>query len=100
MILPHNFTQIINQFEDSLTNKIVDQIIDKLSLLAINQKEENLLTDIQICENLQIPTSHFYKLKKKSKKATIILHVGGKWKSYNVECGSSIVVELEVPVNE
>ena len=69
MKLSHHILQAINEFEIILADRIVNQLLEVLSEKNLNQKEDELLTDLQICKIFQISTSHFYKLKKKHHKS-------------------------------
>ena len=76
MKLSHHILQAINEFETSLSDRITDQLFERLAEVSLNQNDEVLLTDEQLCTHLQISTSHFYKLKKKHKSTFPVYNVG------------------------
>jgi len=83
MNLSHHILQAINEFEINLTERIINQLFDKLSQEKLNQIDEVLLTDEKLCLHLQISTSHFYKLKKKYQSTFPVYNVG-KAKRYKL----------------
>ncbi|MCH7524127.1 MAG: helix-turn-helix domain-containing protein [Bacteroidetes bacterium] len=83
MKLSHLILQAINEFEVSLADKIVDQLFERLKQEDLTQGDEKLLTDEQLCNCLQISTSHFYKLKNKHKSNFPVYNVG-KTKRYKL----------------
>ena len=83
MKLSHHILLAINEFESSLANKIVDQLLEQLSKEKFTSNREELLSDEQLCNYLQISTSHFYQLKKKYK-STFPVYTVGKTKRYKL----------------
>ncbi len=83
MKLSHHILQAINEFEISLADKIVDQLYERLKHEDQNQRGEEFLSDEQLCNCLQISTSHFYKLKNKHKSNFPVYNVG-KAKRYKL----------------
>jgi predicted DNA-binding transcriptional regulator AlpA len=83
MNLSHHILQAINEFELNLSERIINQLFDKLSQEKLNQTNEVLLNDEELCQHLQISTSHFYKLKKKYRSIFPVYNVG-KAKRYKL----------------
>ena len=55
--------KVFTELENRITKRVLDGISQAL-ITANSQTNEKTLTDAELCEALQISTSHFYKLKK------------------------------------
>jgi len=87
MKLSHHILQAISQIEDRLANRIVNELLQKLNENKQCKDTEELLTDKQLCQSLQISISHFYKLKQKHKKSFPLYNFDGatRYKQSEVE---------------
>jgi len=87
MKLSHHILQAISEIEDRLIKKVVDELFQKLNQSQQCQDSEDLLTDKQLCQNLQISISHFYKLKQRHKKSFPVYNFDGarRYKQSEVE---------------
>jgi len=75
--LHHHLLKAASEFEASLSETIVSQLLEKLTTEDLACAHEELLTDEQLCLRLQISTSHFYKLKKKFHSTFPVYDIGG-----------------------
>lgn len=76
--LQHHILKAVNEFEANLADTIVSKLLQELTSADLTQtREEVLITDIQLCNHLQISTAHFYKLKKKHKSIFPVYDIGG-----------------------
>jgi len=63
--LHHHVLKALIELEANLADTIVSKLLQELNTADLSSSREELLTDEQLCNHLQISTSHFYKLKKK-----------------------------------
>ena len=76
--LHHHILKAVNEFEANLADTIVSKLLRELTSADLTQAhEEVLITDIQLCDLLQISPAHFYKLKKKYKSTFPVYDIGG-----------------------
>ncbi|GAB5565165.1 MAG: hypothetical protein Wins2KO_22280 [Winogradskyella sp.] len=84
--LSHHILKAVKEFETNLVDALVSRLLEQLAQRDLSQTPEEVLTDEQLCERLQISTSHFYKLKKKHKDFPVIDLGGAKrYKQSEVE---------------
>lgn len=84
----HHILKAVNEFESNLADTIVSKLVQELTSVDLTQtREEVLITDIQLCDLLQISTAHFYKIKKKHKSTFPVYNIGGakRYKQSEVE---------------
>lgn len=84
--LSHHILKAVKAFEANLVDTLASQLLEQLAKRDLSQMPEEVLTDEQLCERLQISTSHFYKLKKTYKDFPVI-NLGGakRYKQSEVE---------------
>lgn len=64
----HYFFKFLSQLENRLAEKVLSQLLENSPSFAMTiESKERLLTGDQLCEALQISTSHFYATKKRNK---------------------------------
>ena len=76
--LSYHILKAVKAFETNLVDALASQLLEQLAQCDLSRMPEEVLTDEQICERLQISTSHFYKLKKKYKNFPVIDLGGAK----------------------
>ncbi len=83
----HHLLKAASEFGANLSETIVSQLLEKLATEDLARQSEELLTDEQLCQRLQISTSHFYKLKKKYHSTFPVYDFGGakRYKQSEVE---------------
>ena len=83
----HNLLKTVSEFEANLAEAIAVKLLEQLNSMDLVRDREELLTDEQLCNRLQISTSHFYKLKKKYCKAFPMYNIDGakRYKQSEVE---------------
>jgi len=76
--LSHHILKVVQEFGADLADTIASKLLLELTSADLTQtQEEVLITDIQLCNLLQISTAHFYKLKKKHKSTFPVYDIGG-----------------------
>lgn len=85
--LSHHILKVVQEFEADLAETIVSKLLQELTSANSAETSEQLLIDEQLCEQLQISTAHFYKLKKKHKSTFPVYNIGGakRYKQSEVE---------------
>ncbi len=84
--LSHYILKAVSAFEANLVDALASRLLEQLADRDLTPMREEVLTDEQLCERLQISTSHFYKLKKKYKNFPVIDFGGAKrYKQSEVE---------------
>ncbi|MDG3582958.1 helix-turn-helix transcriptional regulator [Galbibacter pacificus] len=64
--LTYHLLKIITELEHRIAERVIVSLPD-LPASVVSTHNEKLLKDVELCDLLQISTSHFYKLKKKHK---------------------------------
>ena len=85
--LSHHILKVLSEFEANLADTIVRKFLQELTSADLPERRDELLTDEQLCNHLQISTAHFYKLKKKHKSIFPVYDLGGskRYKQSEVE---------------
>ncbi len=83
----YQILKALSAFEANLVEAMASRLLEQLADRDLAQMCEEVLTDEQLCERLQISTSHFYKLKKKYKSQFPVIDFGGakRYKQSEVE---------------
>jgi len=87
--LAYHILKAVEQLETRIADKVATTLLEKMTELdGTLSSTEPFLKDKELCEHLQISTSHFYKIKRANKKIFPVYDLGGskRYKLGEVAC--------------
>lgn len=76
--LAYDILKVVEQFESRIADKVATMLLEKITEPGeTSSGTESFLNTVQLCEQLQISESHFYKLKRAYKNTLPCYDING-----------------------